>query len=86
MTVPLPPTLQKFVEDQVRAGRFTSPEEVVEAGLARLMLDPAPGGTEEELDDELLAALDEADAQIDRGEGIPLDQAFARLRAKHLNR
>jgi uncharacterized protein (DUF433 family) len=30
--------------------------------------------------------LDAADARIDRGEGIPLDKAFARLRIKHLNR
>lgn len=86
MNVPLTPALAKFIEDQVRAGRFTSPAEVVEAGLARLMLDPDPSvaGAEDELDDETLAALDEADAQFDRGEGIPLDDAFARLRTKHL--
>ena len=42
MTVSLSPELRKYVEEQVRAGRFASAEEVVEAGLARLMLDPLP--------------------------------------------
>lgn len=41
MTISLGPELKKYVEEQVRAGRFASPQEVVEAGLARLMLDPA---------------------------------------------
>jgi hypothetical protein len=52
---------------------------VVEAALARLMLDPSPDAP----DDETLAAIDEAEAQLDRGEGIPLDEAFERLRKRH---
>jgi hypothetical protein len=47
--------------------------------------DPAAEGEEsfEELDPELEAALERADAQVDRGEGIPIDEAFARLRRKY---
>ena len=82
MDVKLDPKLERFVEDEVKAGNFTSREEVIEAGLARLMLDPPQGG----LDDETLAAIEEAEAQIDCGEGIPLSEAFARLRNKHLGR
>ena len=41
------PELERFVDEQVRAGHFSSPADIVEASLARLMLDPAP----EELDD-----------------------------------
>ena len=78
----LRPELRKFIEDEVTAGNFGSADEVVEAALARLMLDPAP----EAEDAETLAAIDEAEAQIDRGEGIPLDEAFRRLREKHLGR
>jgi Arc/MetJ-type ribon-helix-helix transcriptional regulator len=80
MNVRLKPELQKSVDDEVKAGNFASADEVIEAGLARLMLDPASG----EVDAETLAAIDEAEAQIDRGEGLSLDDAFARLRKKHL--
>ena len=80
MNVSLKPELQRFVEEQIKTGRFASAEEVLEAGVARLMLDSAP----EEIDDETWAAIERAEAQIDRGEGIPLNEAFERLRKKHL--
>ena len=79
MNVSLTPELARFVEEQVEQGRFASPAEVVEAGLARLKLDPPPDA----LDAATIAAIEEADAQIDRGDGIDADEAFARLRAKH---
>ena len=82
MNITLSPELKKFVEEKVKAGEFQSPAQVVEAGLARLMLDPPP----DELDDDTLAAIDRAEAQLDRGEGIPLKEAFERLRKKHLGR
>ncbi|MDB5290496.1 MAG: hypothetical protein JWL69_1737 [Phycisphaerales bacterium] len=34
----------KFIDEQVKAGHFSTPAEVVEAGVARLMLDPESGG------------------------------------------
>ncbi len=82
MNITLSPELQKFVEERVKAGEFQSPAQVVEAGLARLMLDPPP----DELDEDILAAIERAEAQLDRGEGIPLKEAFDRLRKKHLGR
>ena len=82
MDVPIKPQLERYVEDQVRAGRFTSPAEVIEAGLARLMLDPP----DDELDGETLSAIEQAETQIDRGESLPLDAAFAELRRKHFGR
>jgi hypothetical protein len=45
------------------------------------MLDPPV--LESDLDPETLAAIAEADAQADRGEGMELHDAFAKLRAKH---
>jgi Arc/MetJ-type ribon-helix-helix transcriptional regulator len=82
MNVTLTPEIQKFVDEQVRAGYFPSPEAVLEAGLARLMLDSDP----EDLDEETMNAVDRADAEFDRGEGIPVDEAFANLRRKHLGK
>ena len=41
---------------------------------------------EAELDDATIAAIDEAEAQYQRGEGMPLDQAFELLRKKHLGK
>jgi len=80
MNVRLKPELQKFIDEEVKAGNFASADEVIEAGLARLMLDPAP----RDADAETLAAIDEAEGQMDRGEGLPLDEAFTKLRQKHL--
>jgi Arc/MetJ-type ribon-helix-helix transcriptional regulator len=76
------PELKRFIDEQVKAGHFSSPAEVVEAGLARLMLDPQPG----EPDDETMAAIEEAEAQYERGEGRPWEQVREELRAKYLKR
>ena len=70
------PELRKFVEDQVTAGHFQSPEQVLEEALLRMM--------EEEVDDETLAAIDEGDAQLDRGEGRPWEEVREELRTKYL--
>jgi len=82
MTISLNPKLRQYIEEQVRSGRFASPEEVVEAGLARLMLDPAP----DELDDEDLAAIEESERQIERGEDRPWADVSAELRKKYLGK
>ncbi len=76
MNISLRPELEKFVQEKVQAGEYASPEEVLEAGLDRLMVD--------EMDEETKRAIDEGEEQLDRGEGIPLDEAFAILRKKHL--
>jgi Arc/MetJ-type ribon-helix-helix transcriptional regulator len=72
--------LEKFIAEQVSAGRFASPTEVIEAGLARLMLDPEPA----EFDPELGAALDRAEADVERGDCRPLEDVAAELRRKYL--
>jgi putative addiction module CopG family antidote len=82
MTISLSAKLRQYVEDQVRSGRFASPEEVVEAGLARLMLDPAP----DDLDDEDLAAIEESERQIERGEDRRWADVSAELRRKYLGK
>jgi antitoxin ParD1/3/4 len=70
MNVSLNPKLARFVEEQIKAGRFSSPEEVVNGALARLQ-------TEQELSAEdvehLRAELAPGIAQADRGELEPWD-------------
>jgi hypothetical protein len=56
---------------------------VIEAGLARLMLDPAPP---EDLDQETLAAIDRAEAEFERGEGRPFKEFAAEFRARHFTK
>jgi Arc/MetJ-type ribon-helix-helix transcriptional regulator len=83
LTVELTPDQQKFVNEQVKAGLFPSPEKVVEAGLARLMLDPEMDDT---LDAEDLAAIARSEAQIARGEVMDWKEARVKLSKKHLGR
>lgn len=66
MQVKLKPQFQKFIDEQVRTGRFASPDEAIEAGVARLMFDRAP----DVLDAQDRAAVRESHAQIERGELI----------------
>ncbi len=82
MNLPLKPELERFVDQEVRAGHYSSAAAVIEAGLARLMLDP-PGA---ELDADTVAAIEEARTQFDRGEGINLEDACDQLRKKYLGK
>lgn len=79
MNISVDPELARFIEEQVRQGRFSSATEVIEAGLARLMLDPEP----DVLDAEDIAAIREGIAQMNRGEGRPWKEVRAELKAKY---
>ena len=78
MQIILTPDQQKFVDAQVRAGRFESPEQVVAEAPSRLMQDP-----DEEIDDDTYAALRRSDDQLARGEGRALENVRDELRAKY---
>ena len=77
----LKPDIQRFIEEQVRAGRFANAEAVLEAGVARLMYDPPP----DELDAEDMAAIAESDEQIRRGELLEWKDVSAQLRKEYLS-
>jgi putative addiction module CopG family antidote len=64
MKLQLSPELERFVDQQVRAGKFSSADQVVEAGLARLMLDPEP----EKLSDAEAEQVRTALEQMSRGD------------------
>jgi Arc/MetJ-type ribon-helix-helix transcriptional regulator len=73
------PELQQFVDDQVKSGHFASPEAVVEAAVELMRF-----SSEYELDQDDLAAIEEGDAQLERGEGRPWEELRAELKAKYL--
>jgi putative addiction module CopG family antidote len=64
MEIKLKPELERFVDDQIREGRFSSATEVLEAGLARLLLDPEP----DNLDSSDLIEIRESIEEMRRGE------------------
>lgn len=74
MEFTLQPDTRRFIDDQVKAGRFPTAEAVVEAAIAQLQND--------DLDDETIAAINEGEAQADRGEGVDVDTFRARFRSR----
>jgi putative addiction module CopG family antidote len=84
MDVLLSPELEKFVNSQVRAGKYRSPAEVVHDALERLKRakegpDRTPGPqSREELEIELLKSIE----RLDRGEGISIDEAQRRVQER----
>lgn len=70
------PELEKFIDEQVKAGHFPTPEAAVEAAVEHMMLD------HDELDDETAEAINRADEQLARGEGIDFKQFAAEMRKK----
>jgi len=77
MKVSLNPEAQRFVESQVRSGTFSSADELVDEAVQRMKLE-----TELELDDDTAAAINRAEEQIDRAQGIDFDQFAAQWRKK----
>jgi Arc/MetJ-type ribon-helix-helix transcriptional regulator len=74
------PEFEKFIDEQVRQGSFSSANEVIEAGLARLMLD----SSSDDFDAETKAAIDRAVGQFERGEDRSFKEFAAEFRARHL--
>jgi putative addiction module CopG family antidote len=77
MNITLNHQAQKFINEQVASGSFRSPEEVLHEALNRMMAE-----AELALDDQTAAAINRAEDQIDRGEGIDFDHFAAEWRKK----
>ena len=69
MNVSIEPELARFIEDQVREGRYDSPAAAVNAAVSRAKAEAEL--LSGELDDDDLAAIEEGLAQLKRGEGRP---------------
>jgi antitoxin ParD1/3/4 len=77
MTISLRPELAKFIDEQVKTGRFNSADDAVNAAVEQFR-------QEEELlaedpDDSDVEAIEEGLAQLNRGEGRPWSQVRADL-------
>jgi Arc/MetJ-type ribon-helix-helix transcriptional regulator len=73
------PELERYITQQVEAGRFSSAQAAIEAAVEQMML----AGDEFELSDEDVEAINEAEDQIDRGETVDFDTFAAELRKRH---
>jgi Arc/MetJ-type ribon-helix-helix transcriptional regulator len=76
------PELERFIDEQVKAGHFPSADAVIEAGVARLMSDSST----DSVDDTTLDAIDAAEDQVERGEFREWKGAAAELRTKFLDK
>lgn len=77
MNVALKPKLRKFVEEQVKTGRYDTVGDVVAAALSRLMQDHH---TREFAPGELRSLVIEGEADIARGDTLTLKQARRHFR------
>lgn len=74
MILSLRPEIQRYIDDQVKSGRFPTPEAVIEHAILE-----AREAEVCEIDDETAAAINEAEEQADRGEGMDLDAFRAHI-------
>lgn len=82
MSISLKPETQALIEEMMRRDGYPSADDVVHAALR--MLDEQ--GEQGELDDETLAAIEEGEAQIERGEYHDWAEVSAKLRSKYLGK
>ena len=82
MNVSLTPELEKFVQGKVESGRYTSASEVVREALRLLEKRDERLQEREQALKAFQAELDRRLESLDRGEGIPGEVVFARLREK----
>ena len=79
MSIAIKPEQQQFIQQQIALGRFRSEDEVLEKALQLLASQYLEYDNWVE---DTRAKIAEAQAEIDRGEGIPLETAISQLRAK----
>ena len=81
MNIDIAPDVARFIEDQVRSGRYESAGALVNAAVARLRDEDE--SAPEELDAEDIAAIEESLARMGRGDARPWEEVRAELRAKY---
>ncbi len=86
MTVTLPTETEELVAEQVRSGRFATPEAVLVAAVAAFSQAPTESKVDDDeadwdtaLDAEDIAAIAEADAEAERGEVFSFEEARAMI-------
>ena len=79
MTVELTPAQEAFIQKAITNGRFARPEDAVSEALILWE-------EHERHRSEFLANLDDADASLDRGEGIPISPGSMHALAEDVKR
>jgi Arc/MetJ-type ribon-helix-helix transcriptional regulator len=77
MNVTLKADAQRFVEEQARSGRYRTRDEVLEAAVQHMIAQ-----SKDKLDDATVKAINRAEEQLDRGEGIDFDKFAAAMRRR----
>ncbi len=68
-----PKDVQHFVDHELASGRYDPTDDLVVAGLRALQRDRR----------EAVEAIKEGLAEFERGQGVPLDEAFDEIRGRH---
>ena len=84
MEITLSPETQKLLEEQMKQSGQATADEVVRIALESLRVRETFDYAD--LDEATRASIEEAETQCDRGEGIPVEQAFAELKRKHFGK
>lgn len=79
MSIILKPEQEKFIQEQVARGRFKSADEVLTQAFRLL---EAQYQDYEAWIEDMRQQVDEAAAELDRGEGIPLETVMEQLQDK----
>jgi antitoxin ParD1/3/4 len=79
MSITLKPEQEQILQQQVTLGRFKSTDEVLESAL-RLLVEQYQDY--EAWVEEVRSKVDEAKAEADRGEVLPLETVMAQLQSK----
>ena len=79
MNVSLTPELAKFVEQKVKSGLYHTASEVIREGLR--LLEERDALRQAHLD-EIRQAIQQGNAQLARGKGLPGEKVFENIRAK----
>jgi Arc/MetJ-type ribon-helix-helix transcriptional regulator len=74
MNLTLRDDIQRFIEERVKAGQFPTAESVIEAAIADMR-----DVEDAELDEDTIAAINEAEAHADLGAGMDLDAFRAHM-------
>jgi len=79
MNVTLSPETEKFINSQIQAGLFSSPDQLLEEAVRGMMIEDVDV---EELDADTKAAIERAEAQFERGEWTDFDTVAAEMRKR----
>jgi Arc/MetJ-type ribon-helix-helix transcriptional regulator len=84
MTISLSAETKKLLEEQMKKGSFSNADEVLRVALQTL--DQVKGEDYEDLDPQTRAAIEEAEAQYERGKGLPWAEVREQLRARFIKK